>query len=624
MFQGFDILLLLIALLIMLLGWISRIFLFRKGRPESCQGSFQAVIFYLLYHKKILKRFWAGLNHYFFILGVLVPLCLIIMSQFGFNVRASNAVILSILTDLLGLTMISGVIFFLARWVKREPSERPEKVFFPLIVITLIVFSGFLAEATRMSIVEQEWPWASPVGWMISFMMPDSPLFMQLMIRIHFIGVCLLLASLPFTFMRHIATASLNVYHQGQEKKWVPRDVPFEKKSVGAAKPEDMTWKQLLEIDACVSCNRCEENCPAFQSDKPLSPKMVVRKIFNVMVENRKISKRLLEELISEDEIWSCTTCFACVEHCPVYVLPMDKIIELRRHLTMGKGALPHEAKPIIRNLELLGDTYGKGKSNRMEWAVGLYPPIELKNISNEILLWVGCSGAFHPRYIKVVRSMIRILDKSGVKYSLLGNKECCCGDPARRLGDERLFLDLANRNIQTFRKWNVKKIVVLCPHCLQVLKNEYSTLGCELDVIHGTELVASLVEKKRIKLKYSVGEQITVHDPCYLGRMNKIYEPMRKIIHSLPDSELIEAERNYDKSFCCGGGGGRMWLHEGLGHKINHIRSEEMIKTGADMVGTACPYCLTMLEDGIKSLELEKEPKLLDVLEIVESAMEL
>ncbi|MFC1863521.1 (Fe-S)-binding protein, partial [Thermodesulfobacteriota bacterium] len=246
------------------------------------------------------------------------------------------------------------------------------------------------------------------------------------------------------------------------------------------------------------------------------------------------------------------------------------------------------------------------------------------------VLLWVGCSGAFHPRYRDVARAMVKILKTAGVEFAILGKEELCCGDQARRLGDEALFLDLARRNISRFRKYDIQTIVALCPHCFNTMKNEYpgvednpgSISGNPLEVVHAMKFVWDLIQQRRISLKYPVKERTVVHDPCYLGRVNHIYEPLRDVIRAVPGIEFKELERSRESGFCCGGGGGRMWLHERLGQKINRLRAEEVQASNVEMVGTACPYCLTMLDEGIKSLEMERSPEVLDILEIVASSI--
>ncbi|MFC1886682.1 (Fe-S)-binding protein, partial [Thermodesulfobacteriota bacterium] len=400
----------------------------------------------------------------------------------------------------------------------------------------------------------------------------------------------------------------------------------------------DFTWKELLEAQACTACNRCEEHCPAAISGKPLSPLKVIQTIKNQMDDaNRKSSKTdgpfapYLENDISLEAIWSCTTCMACVEHCPVFVEPIHKIIDMRRFLVMGKGMAPDETRPMMRNLQIYGDVQGRGASHRSDWALTPGGPRRFEDVPEaELLLWVGCQGAFHPRYQRVLRSMVEILDAAGIRFGVLDKKECCCGDPARRLGAEDLFLELAQKNIDHFNQCNVREIVTLCPHCFNTLKNEYplltsdlpGKLGADFEVRHATEFVMRLMEQKRIIPKYPITKTATIHDPCYLGRMNHMYNPLREIVKSVPGLEISEMKQSRENGFCCGGGGGRMWLHETSGRRMNLIRAEEIRETGVDILGTACPYCLTMLEDGIKSLEIEKPPKVWDVIEIVADSL--
>jgi Fe-S oxidoreductase len=293
----------------------------------------------------------------------------------------------------------------------------------------------------------------------------------------------------------------------------------------------------------------------------------------------------------------------------------------------MGEARLPAEARPMIRDLELYGDVQGKGVAHRADWAMNrgvsqLFQTPGQKESDLEMLLWVGCSGAFHPRNQETSRAMVKILKAAGIRFAILGKEELCCGDPARRLGDEILFRKLARANIDHFNRYQVKKIVTMCPHCLNTLKNEYPALGCKLEVVHAAELVMDLIRDNRIALKYPVADKMAIHDACYLGRYNQVYQPPRDICRAVPGTQLKETARNRDSGFCCGGGGGRMWLHENIGQNINVVRAEEMTNTGIDLIGTACPYCLVMLDDGLKSLELEKTPKVADIIDIVADSL--
>jgi Fe-S oxidoreductase len=461
---------------------------------------------------------------------------------------------------------------------------------------------------------------------------------MHLMIRLHFFSVLLFIATMPFTFNRHLIAAPLNIFYKRKNARGELKGMSLDDGPIGADTIMDLSWKQLLDAEACVSCGRCEENCPASISGKPLSPQKVMRDIFEQMASVARNGTETspptippLTSHITEDEIWSCTACMACVEHCPVFIEPMDKIIDMRRNLVMGKGLLPAEARSAIRNLEIYGDMQGKGIAHRQDWAFNREVlSVDPADSNQDILLWVGCAGAFHERYQEVSRAMVSILNAAEIPFEILGGKERCCGDPARRLGEETLFLDLAQENIHYLKRHHVRKIVTLCPHCFNTLKNEYPRVGGytrskpeeDIEVIHATEYVMNLIEAKRISPRFPLNKDVTIHDACYLGRVNGIYEPPREILSAIPKTRFKELKRHHETGFCCGGGGGGMWLHERLGRRLNTIRAEEVSEIEVDVVGTSCPYCLTMLDDGIKTLELEKPPKVLDVIEMVADSL--
>ena len=637
----YDYLLIAAVFIIMITGLAKRCSFWRthaKDESRKAKGDLLGLLRYLIWQSDIRQRPWVGSAHLIIFWGLLLPMAVIILAQFSFILPYAPARILSLLQDVVGLIMLIGTLFLLIRRVQSEESQVPARTVLPLLILLIILVTGFLAEGARLSILppdEASSAWSSPVGWIFSLGLPSSPLLMQIMIRLHFFMVLIFIATIPFTFMRHLAAAPLNIFCQKERAGASLRKIAPEKGQIGAKTVQDFTWKQLLDVEACVSCGRCEENCPASVSGKSLSPRKVMRALFeNVENINNDPLKRLrssqaplLEKAISADEIWACTTCMACVEQCPVFTEPMDKIIDIRRYQVMGEGRAPEEAHPMIRDLELYGDVQGKGIAHRGDWALNR----NVRRISDldaqaDILFWVGCSGAFHPRNQETVQAMVKILQAAEIRFGILAQEELCCGDSARRLGEETLFLKLAMQNIDTFKRHDVKKIVTLCPHCLNTLKNEYPTLnptlGSDFEVVHATEFVMELIRDKRITLKYPVADKIAVHDPCYLGRYNQVYLPPREICRSVPEAELREPERNMENGFCCGGGGGRMWLHESGGRNINLLRAEEIVKTEANLIGTACPYCQVMLDDGVKSLELENPPKVADIIDIVADSL--
>ena len=627
MLTSLDLFLVCLAVLIMALGFRESINLLRSGLPEKCSGDRSSLIKYILGHKKILKNPFRGILHLIVFWGCVLPVIVIIFAQTRLTLPGLLASVLSFLLDIVGLIfLVATIIFFIRRLISKD-TLGPEKgrSLLPLFVLIIILVTGFLAEGFRISITGPGNIWAAPAGYVVSLSLTSSPVMMQLMIRTHFFLVLLLLAITPFTFFRHIILASLNTLYKRKGNTGEFKIMPSKNGPPGANHVKDFTWKQLLDTEACVSCGRCEENCPAFISGKPLSPRKIVRRIYELL--HSKNSKSSLDSCISADEIWACTTCMACVEACPVFVAPLDKIVDMRRHLTMGRGVLPPEAVTMIRNLEIYGDANGKGIAARADWAMNRGVKVTKADERDvEIVIWTGCSGAFHPRYQDVSRALVRILQKAGINFRILGSNELCCGDPARRLGEEDLFLNLAGKNLKTFREHNVNKIITLCPHCYNTLKNEYPKIETadahEFEVIHAAQYIMGLIAKKLVIPEFPFTKSVTLHDPCYLGRGNNVNEPLRDIIKNIPGTSLTELDRCRENGFCCGAGGGGMWLHEHLGKRLNIIRSEEIVEKNVDVVCTACPYCQTMISDGINGMELENPPDVLDIIEMVERAL--
>lgn len=630
MLTACDILLIGIAFVTMSVGLTKRWSLWRSKLKQNGSnhrnGNWSGLIKYLLGHASILKRAPIGIFHLLVFWGFVIPLIIILAAQFGFTLPEKLAWSVSLGEDILGIALLTGTFFFLAKRLKVSDPEAPQRIILPAIIIIFIALTGFFAEGARLVITQTGFSGASPVGWMLSFAMPASPKFMQLMIRCHFYAVLIFIAILPFTFMRHVAAAALNVVYKRTTDRGQPTHPASKGDTLGAKTVADLTWKQLLDAEACVFCGRCEENCPAAKTGTPLSPRKVIRNILEqieAMIKNGPANDSnpapLLADAITRYEIWECTTCMACVEHCPVFVEPMDKIIDLRRHQVMDCGKLPKEAEPMVRNLELTGDTMGKGASQRTDWTLdSQIPHISSPGLNADILFWTGCMGSFHEGYREISRHLVEILKAAGIRFGILGKEECCCGDPARRLGDERLFHTLAKKNIGRLNSYPFRKIVTLCPHCLNTLKNEYPDLGGNFDVMPAIQFVMELIARGKIVPKHPVKRKITVHDPCYLGRMNQVYQPLRDACEAVPGLELTEMAQSRNKSFCCGGGGGRMWLNQGFGLGMNLIRSEQVVQTGVELVGTACPHCLVMLDDGLGSLGMEDPPKATDIIEII------
>ena len=405
----------------------------------------------------------------------------------------------------------------------------------------------------------------------------------------------------------------------------------------GAGRIEDFSWKQLLDMATCTECGRCQSQCPAWNTDKPLSPKLVIMDLRDnmfasadrIMKQNRAAGvevESLVPSVIDPDVLWSCTTCGACVEECPVDIEHIDTILDMRRYEVLMESRFPKEAGLMLRNIENQGDPWGLGAAKRLDWTQSLdfEVPVVTDTIPDDIeyLYWVGCASALDERARKGAQATARMLRRAGVTFAVLGPKESCTGDPARRLGNEYLFQEQAKLNIETLQNAGAKKVIASCPHCFNTLSNEYPALGGDFEVIHHSQLLEHLVTTGKLTPGNGYTGTVTYHDPCYLGRHNRVFDEPRTVIDAIPGAKNVEMKRCREKGFCCGAGGARMWLEENIGKRINMERTEEALGTGADVVSTACPYCMIMLDDAVKAHQKEDDVRVLDLSQLVEESL--
>jgi Fe-S oxidoreductase len=409
-----------------------------------------------------------------------------------------------------------------------------------------------------------------------------------------------------------------------------PEDIT-EDSIFGAGAIEQLSQKRLLDLATCTECGRCQSQCPAWLTGKALSPKLVVMDLRDELFASAprllgragstsQPERRLVPDVISPDALWACTTCGACVEQCPVDIAHVDTIVEMRRHQVMMESAFPSEAAAMLRNIETRGDPWGLGNAKRVEWTVGLgfeVPVVTEGAMGAEYLLWVGCAGAFDDRAKKTSRALARLLHGAGVSFAVLGGRESCTGDPARRLGNEYLYQEQARKNLATFAASGVHKVIASCPHCFNSLGQEYPALGGQLQVTHHSQLLAELLAQGRITPAH-LDASVVYHDPCYLGRHNRVFDEPRSLVDALPGARRVEMGRCRDKSFCCGAGGARMWMEEPVGQRVNHARAEEALSTGAGVLATACPFCLIMLDDAVKS-KARQDVAVLDIAQLLD-----
>jgi Fe-S oxidoreductase len=383
---------------------------------------------------------------------------------------------------------------------------------------------------------------------------------------------------------------------------------PKEDDVFGIGKASDISWKGLLDMASCTECGRCQSQCPAWHTEKPLSPKLLIMAMRDHALAKVPSDTPIVGETISPDVLWSCTTCGACVNECPVDIEHIDHIVNMRRFQVLVESEFPTELGGTFRNLEKAGNPWGANRTDRNAWIAECDFPVQVIEgelpESVEYLFWVGCAGAFEERAKKTTKAVAELLYMAGVNFAVLGKRETCTGDPARRAGNEFLYQILSRENIETFKEVysnykGKKKVVVTCPHCFTTIGRDYKQQGYELEMVHHTQLLNTLVKEGRLKPVNKATNKLTYHDPCYLGRHNQIYEPPRELLEST-GVEVIEMPRNKERSFCCGAGGGRMWMEEKLGTRINLNRVDEAIATGAQEVAVGCPFCRVMVSDGM------------------------
>ncbi len=446
----------------------------------------------------------------------------------------------------------------------------------------------------------------------------------------HWLVVLSVLVFIAYSRHLHMITSIFNILFQTLPPKGVLRPIDLKNaKSPGAGKITDLTWKQILDLYSCVRCGQCHELCPATASGKPLNPMMIIQNLkARLLADGPGLLKNkgkdsgdnsggaLAGETITEDEIWACTTCRACDYICPVWVEHIDKIIDLRRNLVMV--LMSEAARDPLRNIRARGHPWMGTTLAREDWTAGLDIKILAEDSNVDILYWVGCTEALEDRSVKVAQAMGKLLKQAGVNFGILGEDESCCGDPARHLGNEHQFQLQVQKNIKAFQEYGVKKIVTACPHCYNTIKNEYPQFGGEYEVFHHTEYIMELIKEGRLKVEGGKGGVVTYQDPCYIGRYNDIYQSPRELLAGVLGVNVAEMERNREKSFCCGGGGGRMWLEESIGKRISEMRIERAMETEAETVATACPFCLQMFEDAIKAKGEEETLKVKDIAELL------
>jgi Fe-S oxidoreductase len=624
----------------------------KENRFDNIPARLKNVLVIAFGQSKLLREPLAGLMHFFIFWGFVILLSAVMEAIIeglfpGFTLAALGPLYppLAALQETFGILVIVACLAALIRWY----IVPPKRYFGPeitghvrgdatliLSLILMIVVSMFGTNATRMVLGAGLQP-ARFVSIQFAGLFQGSAgtaAWFEFFWWIHILVVLVFLNYLPYSKHLHVLTSLPNVYFsslrsRGELSRLNLEDETAEK--FGAEDVRDLTWKQLLDGYTCTDCGRCTAACPANATGKVLSPRKIIMNIRERAAEltpvvlrrdgekdEELVGHRLLDNFVTDAELWACTTCRACMEECPVTIEHVPAIVDMRRFLVLTESRFPSELTNTFKNLETSFNPWAFSPDSRTDWAEGLGVKTMAEQEGEvDVLYWVGCAGAFDQRYVKVSRAMVKLMDAAGVKFAILGNEEKCNGDPARRAGNEYLAQMLITENVETLNRYKFRRIVATCPHCYNTLKNEYPDFGGTYEVVHHTEFLRDLVQSGRLKVRTDGGGKTVFHDSCYLGRYNGIYDAPRDLLKA-SGAAVTEMRRTRDRGFCCGAGGARMFLEETVGKRVNIERTEEALACGPETIATACPFCLTMLTDGIKAKDADTTVHVRDVAEVL------
>jgi len=603
---------------------------------------------------KLLRDPVAGILHLLifwgfvlFIFAVLETIIQGFYSKFSLSFLGPIYSVITLVQDLFGLLVIASVLFSLyRRFIQKVPRLVVDKhgkldAAFILLLIMFIVVSMYVQNATGfanngMAYHDSELrPVSAFIGGILFSEQTSSSVFLyEFFWWMHILLIFGFLNYLPYSKHLHVLSSIPNVFFANLDpirntiKKLNLDDENAD--TFGVADIEQFSWKQILDGYSCTECGRCTSVCPANIVGKSLSPKEIIVNIRRrtldkapLIVEGKTegelFEKTLVHNYITDTQLWECTTCMACVQECPVMIEHVDSIVDMRRNLVLTESVFPSNLNNVFKSLETNFSPWAFSPADRAAWADGMNIKTMAEDKDGEVLFWVGCAGSYDDRYKKVTKAFATIMQKAGVNFRILGTEEKCNGDTARRLGNEYLAQMMMQENVETLNNYGVKKIVTACPHCFHSLKNEYPQFGGNFEVKHHTQFIEELLAGEKIQLKQdSENHKVTYHDSCYLGRYNEVYDSPRNSLAKVAGLDLVEMERNKSRGFCCGAGGGRMFLEDEEGGRINEERAKEALNTKADTIASACPFCMTMMTDGVKHFEKSEEVAVKDIAEII------
>jgi Fe-S oxidoreductase len=612
--------------------------LIRMGKPvarlDDLPGRVQAEAVVVVGQSKLLQRLGPGLTHAAIFWGFIVLFPTIFIAMIGAVDEHDTLPWLgrqgwyALLVDTFAFLVLAGVIAaFFIRKVQRPrrfAGSHLREADVILLLIAGIVISLFVWHASRIALGLNEYPaaWA-PISSLLAQAVPLSwaPYLERAAVWAHVLIILSFLVYLPYSKHLHIFLAAVNVFFGRTRKRGrlepINLEAPDDEVRYGAATATDLTWKQMVDTMSCTECGRCQDVCPAFNTGKELSPKLLIMALRDQLLNGA--STPLVPNAVTDNVVWDCVTCGACQQECPVGIEHIDHIIDLRRNLVMVESRFPAEAAPMLRDIDRASNPWGKPQADRAHWADGLgVHVLQPGEEPPDVLFWVGCAPAYDERARKGAISTAKLLKEAGVDFAILGPRESCTGDPARRMGDEYTFQQQAQQNVGTLNASGVKKIVTTCPHCFNTLSNEYPDFGGRYEVVHHTAFLAELMREGKIK-PLVADKAITYHDSCYLARHNDIVAEPRELVAAA--GRPVEMARSGKRTFCCGAGGARMWMEESRGRAINQERVREAAATGAQTLAVACPFCTVMLDDGVR--ETGANLKVVDLATLLSEAVE-
>ncbi|MCI0546681.1 MAG: (Fe-S)-binding protein [Candidatus Rokubacteria bacterium] len=634
-----------VAIAIFVWGVVERVRLWRGGASEmrwdQPHRRLGLVVREGLFQARLLSQAYPGIMHAAMFWGFLALLAGTILATIDWDItlalfdwkllQGNFYLFYEVTLDMFGLFFVVGLGMacyrrFLARMPRVDPTP---KFAYALLALFVINATGFVIEGARLAATTPWWaPW-SPVGWllgqgMLAVGMGDGALrSLHLAIWLfHAVLVLAFIALVPYSYFMHFITTPLNIFFSKLGPRGaIPKIENIEEaERLGISRFEEFSWKRRLDFDACVECGRCQDACPAYLSGSALNPKRIIVKLKRYM--HARDTRPIHGEVITADELWACTTCMACVEECPAFIDIVDTIVDLRRYLTLSEGTLPSTAPMTLQNIERAGNPWGLPPTERLAWAEGLDVLVLEPGTPVEYLYWVGCSAAYDRRNQAIARSVVKILRAAGVSFAVMA-EERCHGEVARRLGNEYLYQLRAEENVGNIKQYAFEKVITHCPHCFNTIKNEYPQFGGAFEVLHHAVVISSLIRQGRLVLAKGKEQVVAFHDSCYLGRYNGIFDAPRASAASVPGLRVIEMPRNRERGLCCGGGGGQMWMETPAAKRVNVIRVEEALTVKPDVVASACPFCLAMLDLGRKVAGVEETLQVKDIAELVAESLD-